>query len=279
MRCAWTKLLDILPQRIRSRVDGLGRQSLQEIRLRSGQPPCLICSTGSVQLEDQITVDDLHYVVNTASKYSPWASWSSASGYITAPGGHRIGMCGEAIINGDELKGIRKLSSLCIRVARDFDGLASSLVSLKGSVLIIGRPGDGKTTLLRDLIRQRSRQMQGSVGVVDERGEIFPDGEIFPTGPATDVLCGCPKSEGMDILIRTMGPRTIAVDEITSEKDCDALVKAGWCGVDLIATAHAASGNDLYTRTVYRSLVQNDLFDHLVVLRADKSYVLERVKR
>jgi stage III sporulation protein AA len=113
--------------------------------------------------------------------------------------------------------------------------------------------------------------------VVDERGELFPDAGGFVTGPRTDVLRGCSKKEGIEILLRTMGPGAIAVDEITSEQDCIELLRAGWCGVDLLATAHAASKTDLHARPIYRALVKNELFDHLVILQSDKSCITERM--
>lgn len=275
MKCAWKELLGILPLWCRQEVDELGRDTLQELRLRAGAVPELVRSNGEVKLKRSVTTEDLSYVVNTASRYSPWAASTAAQGYITAAGGHRIGLCGQAVVQAGDVTGMRVITSLCIRVARDIPGLARPLSGQSGSILIIGRPGSGKTTLLRDLIRQRSDTGRHAVGVVDERGELFPAG--FMTGFRTDVLTGCSKGQGIDQLLRTMGPATVAVDEITSEKDCEALVKAGWCGVHLLATAHAGSREDLFSRPVYRSLVSHKLFDTLVILHPDKSFRTERM--
>lgn len=274
MRCAWKELLSILPDWMRADVDELGKDSLQELRLRIGHPPELVRMGNDKLLFRDIQEADLSYIVNMASRYSPWAATTSAQGYLTAPGGHRIGLCGEAVIQRCTMTGLRQISSLCIRIARDLPGIAQSLGHLDGSVLIIGRPGSGKTTLLRDLIRYRSRKE--CVAVVDERGEIFPQG--FDIGSRTDILTGCPKPHGIDILLRTMGPATIAVDEITAESDCQAMIRAGWCGVRLLATAHAASRADLESRPVYRPLVGSKLFDSIVILRPDKSWRLERME-
>ena len=278
MRCAWKELLSVLPLWMRSEVDELGRDALQELRLRSGLPPELVRACGNIRLKRNVQPDDIHYIVNAASRYSPWSAATMAQGYITAQGGHRIGLCGEAVVQAGLMTGLRKISSLCIRVARDFDGLADRLRREQGSVLILGSPGTGKTTLLRDLIRQRSGYGAGSVGVVDERGELFPPCGTVPTGSGTDIRTGCSKQRGIEILLRTMGPTTIGVDEITSELDCDALIKAGWCGVKLLATAHAASKEDLYTRTVYKPLVKSRIFDTVVILRSDKSWKAERME-
>lgn len=277
MRCAWPQLLAVLPHWMRKQVDILGSKKMQELRLRVGQLPELICLGERHRLDRTIQKEDICFVINTASQYSPWSASTSAQGYITAPGGHRIGMCGEVVVHEGVMIGIRAAYSVCIRVARDFDDLAFSLRGVRGSVLIIGKPGSGKTTLLRDLIRSRSNGGGGSVGVVDERGEIFPDCGCFPMGSRTDVMRGCNKRDGIEILLRTMGPDTIAVDEITSEADCTALAKAAWCGVDLFATAHASSKADLRNRSVYRPLLQQGLFEHLVVVHGDKSCTTERM--
>lgn len=278
MRCAWPELLAILPHWMRPQVNTLGKERLQELRLRIGYPPEMVCRGENIKLTRGVSSDDLNFVINTASKYSPWAATSVAKGYITAPGGHRIGLCGEVVVSNHCMSGIRIPSSVCIRIARDFDGIAVPLGRLSGSILIIGKPGSGKTTLLRDLIRSRSREETDSIAVVDERGEIFPEAGCFTAGPRTDVLRGCSKGEGIEILLRTMGPGTIAVDEITSEHDCTALIKAGWCGVHLFATAHAATKADLHLRTVYQPLVKSRLFDHLVILHEDKSCTSERME-
>lgn len=274
MKCAWKELLQILPPWLEASVDGPYRQTLQELRLRLDKPPELITGRGKFWLERNVSREDLNFVVNAASHYSPWAAQTLAQGYLTAPGGHRIGVCGEVVVRGGQVGGIRESHMLCIRVARDFPGIGREADNLTGSILVLGPPGSGKTTLLRDLVRRAS--YRETVAVVDEREELFPGG--FDRGRSLDVLYGCPKVQGIEMLLRTMGPSCIAVDEITAEADCEALLRAGWCGVRLLATAHAANTRDLCARPVYRTVHAAQLFDHILVLNRDKSWHEERME-
>lgn len=273
MRCAWKELLDILPRWMITDVDALGRSSLQELRLRLDAPPELVSCDSVQRLGRQVSSEDLSYCVNAASRYSPWAAATIAQGFLTVSGGHRIGLCGEAVLKNKEITGIRKVTSLCIRVARDFPGIGSSAAGLRGSMLILGAPGRGKTTLLRDIARQISQK--STVVVVDERGEIFPSG--FVRGDRMDVLTGVPKTGGVEMVLRTMGPEWIAVDEITAEEDCRSLLQAQGCGVRLLATAHAGSLDEFRGRPIYKTLLDNHVFDYLLILHSDRSYGTERI--
>lgn len=280
MKCAWQAYINLLPVWMRQSVDRTGRETLLEARLRINRKPELITRNGTLYLDRAVSGEDLRFCVNVASHYSPWAATTSAKGYITAPGGHRIGMCGTAVTNGGIMTGMRSLTSLCLRVSRDFTGISVYAAHAHESVLIIGRPGSGKTTFLRDLIRQRSDICQETVAVVDEREEIFPstnEGFCFSTGKHTDILAGCRKEEGITAALRSMNPNVIAVDEITAEEDCRAMVHAGWCGVRLIATAHAGSREDLFQRPMYQPIIESKLFDSLVILQPDKSWRAERM--
>ncbi|MBQ7130556.1 MAG: stage III sporulation protein AB [Oscillospiraceae bacterium] len=272
MTCAWDAMLSILPARMRQEVDKLGRRSLRELRLRQGAPPELILPGGSVWLEGGCTRQEIGFCIQAASRYSPWASESVREGFLTAPGGHRIGLCGLSLYRDGVRTGLREITSVCIRVARDFPGIAQTAPST-GSVLILGAPGWGKTTLLRDLVRQRSRSVP--VSVLDQRGELFPSG--FDMGLRTDILRGCRKEEGLEQLLRTMGPSCIALDEITAEDDCEALIRAAHCGVTLLATAHAASMADFRSRPLYQRLGKSNIFDHILLLTEDKTFREERM--
>lgn len=280
MNCAWDAFMRLIPQRFRDEVDKLGRDALQEFHLRLGSPPLLICNNKKLMLPTATNAEDMQFCINAASGYSPWAASTIANGYITAPGGHRVGVCGEAVMKDHQMTGIRIPTSICIRVARDFSGISEPFKALHHSVLIIGSPGCGKTTLLRDLIRRYSDTQNRTIGVVDEREELFPHHRgtlCFEAGHNTDILSGCGKQHGIELLLRCMGPSAIAVDEITAEEDCNALLQAAWCGVTLYATAHAGSKKDLYSRPVYRPVIERKVFDSLIVMRPDKSWIIERM--
>ena len=280
MKCAWQDYLRLLPEWMRKDVDELGRERLQELRLRVDKPPELVLNDQIIYLIRPASSDDIKFCINMASQYSPWTSSTLSFGYITAQGGHRIGICGSVVIVNGKISTIRDVTSLCVRVARDFNNLADEMVTLAGSILIIGRPGSGKTTLLRDLARRISNIRNGAVAVVDERGELFPSvcGKFcFPIGKRMDVLSGCTKASGIEMMVRTMNPDWVVVDEITSPEDCQAIIQAGWCGVSILATAHAGSMNEFLKRSVYRPLIKSGLFNYYLIMQHDKTWILERI--
>ena len=272
MMCQWDQAMGILPPWLRSEVNEVGKACLQELRLRINAPPELNFGSERIFLNRIVRREDLLFCVNTASRYSPWAAETMARGFLTIQGGHRLGLCGEAVCHNGTVTGIREVRSINLRIARDFPGIASG-IRPRGSVLIVGPPGWGKTTLLRDLSRHLGKTE--TVCVVDERGEIFPEG--METGLHTDILTGCGKDQGIDMVLRTMSPDWIVVDEITNPEDTRALIRAVGCGVRLLATAHGKSPEDLRRRRSYIPLIEQNIFHTFLFMNPDKSFRTERI--
>ena len=280
MRCHWQELINLLPGWLKEPVDRLGKENMQELRLRVNLPPEIKTLSGTKTLDRLVTKTDIEFCLNMATRYSPWTASCITEGFVTAVGGHRIGICGDCVNDGNKFKNIGSVTSLCIRVAREYSDISGSLYHNKGSFIIIGSPGSGKTTLLRDLIRKISNHENEAVAVVDERRELFPNlaGKfLFDRGKCTDVLSGCKKGIGLEMAIRTMSPTVVAVDEITDPIDCNALCRASHCGVRLLATAHAGCREEFYTRPIYQPLLEHSVFDRLIIMQPDKSWQEEKI--
>ena len=197
-------------------------------------------------------------------------------GYLPLPGGNRLGVAGSALSQGGRIRQFRSLSALSIRIAHDIPGVAEPVAKLlteqgltQASCLILAPPGMGKTTLLRDLIRIYSDQWHLRVGVADERGEIAALHQGVPQfylGAAVDVMEGCGKSEAGILLLRSMNPQVIAMDEVTSPEDVAALSVIAHCGTAVLATAHGRSAAELCRRPLYQTLLEQRLFQAVVTI-------------
>ncbi|MDR6549345.1 stage III sporulation protein AA [Paenibacillus qinlingensis] len=208
-------------------------------------------------------------------------------GYITVSGGHRVGLAGRTILDQGQVKQIRDVSSFNIRIAREIQGVGQEILPQlvdqnMGNIhhtLIISPPQQGKTTLLRDLARLISRGEWGvrnsslsgkKVGIVDERSELaacVKGVPRFDLGPRTDVLDGCPKAEGMMMMIRSLSPEVLIVDEIGRSEDADAIHEALHTGIRVLATAHGANYEDIRRRPVLRQLMEEGVFMKYVILQ------------
>lgn len=275
-----------LPGALRGRVLALPeveRTQVEELRLRIGQPLFVGYPEGEVPLAGTlVTAETLDTVLELASASSVHTVMAQVKkGFISLPGGHRLGLCGTGVMEGGELANLRRVSSVSLRVARAVPGLARDILpklwSRQGlaNTLLLSPPGGGKTTLLRDLIRSLSSG-EGCpakrVGVADERGELaaMTGGRpALDVGPRTDVMDGCPKAVGLLTLLRGMNPQALAVDEITAPEDVAAVLQAVGCGVSLLATAHGGALADLDRRPIYRELMAKGVFERLILISHD----------
>ena len=276
------EILHLLPEDVREGVLGCpgGKLDLTtEIRLRIGRRMQLV---GPDQfLPVIVSPEHLRHVLATLTKSSLYAVESELrNGFITLPGGHRVGIAGKIVLNqAGGVQTVRDISSINIRLAKEFRGCAKRLATMlwKGdqglsSALLYGPPSSGKTTLLRDLARilgngepPLSRPLR--VVLVDERSEIAGtvDGvPQFDVGLSTDVLDACPKAIGMTMALRSLSPEVVIADELGGPLDAQAVADLARAGVALIGTAHAGKVQELFARSGMRALTRHEAIERWV---------------
>ena len=271
----YEKALGLLPRRLLTECSDIPSSEAEEFRLRAGRRATLLIG-GTETPISSVPVDtgDIEYVIERATNASVHTAQSSiAKGFINCSGGIRIGLCGTGIIDKDKVTGMRGISSLAIRIPHEIRGCGQAAIDkvkadTVGSVLILSPPGYGKTTFLRECIRQLSDSGK-RVSVADERGElaaVHRGVPQFDLGKASDIMSDVPKAQAVMMLLRAMNPQIIAMDEISSPEDVEAAETASGCGVRLIATAHAADKSELYRRPVYKRLLELGVFKNTVVI-------------
>ncbi len=282
------QIMRILPHEIQEivRAEKLDFRFLQEIRLRTGQPVTVLYKGEEVMLPKgienryRIQQEDISETVEYICNYSLYAYENELrQGFITIEGGHRVGVAGQVILENGRVKNIKYISSINIRISHEVMHCADSIfpyITRQRELyhtLIISPPRCGKTTLLRDLIRQVSdgnEWVKGcTVGVVDERSELggcYLGQAQNNLGMRTDILDCCPKAEGMIMLIRSMAPQVIAVDEIGACEDIHSIEYAMHCGCRMVATVHGSSIAEIQKKPFFEQMIKQKRFERYVVL-------------
>lgn len=278
------EILKYLPKELSSEILNMNiSEKIKELRIRANKPVCIITQNLEIFTNYIPGINDLLNILINISKNSIYAIQNDINnGFIIIPGGHRIGICGEAVINNGQIKNIKNINSMNIRVSNEILGAANKVLpyivlsqNKIRNTLIISPPGCGKTTILRDIIRQLSNGIKSmnfkgkNIGVVDERGEIaatYLGKTGLDLGKRTDVISNCPKAIGMEMLIRSMGLDIIATDEIGGEEEIISIKKAALSGVSLIFTMHGEGEDDIYKREKISKLIKDGIFSCIIIL-------------
>ena len=276
------EVVNILGKRVRDAIERrkISYDRLQEIRLRIGKPIIVIAGNVEWIMREVIEKEEFIEILEYICKYSLYAFENELKqGFITIEGGHRVGISGQVYVEHGEVKNFKNISSMNIRISHEVLHCADRIlpyITQENEVLntlIVSPPRCGKTTLLRDLVRQVSDGnsfIKGcTVGVVDERSEIggcylgIPQNQV---GMRTDVLDACPKSKGMMMLVRSMSPNVIAVDELGGAEDVHAMEYAMNCGCKFIATVHGRSMEEIRKKPLFETLVKEHRFERYIIL-------------
>ena len=268
-----TLLCEYLPDQVYSLLSKEGEafvEKITELRLRNAKPLIVYSNNREKILNLVVTASIIKETVELISGYSLYA-WEDElrAGFITLPGGCRVGLSGKTVIEDGRIKTISHISAINMRIKHEVKGcsdLILKLIPTIGHTMIISPPGCGKTTLLRDLVRNISNKGK-TVAVVDERSEIagsYMGQAQNDVGLRTDVLDRCPKDKGMIMLLRSMSPDVIVADEIGSKKDIEAIEQIANAGVKIICTVHGNGIDDILSRKHLKEL--GGLFDNYIVL-------------
>lgn len=286
----------ILPSRLRRiamELPETDKRRAEEFRLRAGHCLSVLLPEGERSLEAIVTTEELETLCDIAAEFSRYASIETLrQGFLPVRGGFRVGLCGSAVVKDGEVTNLKQISSAVIRISREQKGIAQAVAPRLFrdgrfvSTLLLSPPGGGKTTLLRDLVRQLS-QGEGvppqRITLIDEREEIavmYRGQPQMDVGPRTDVLSGCPKALAIPMALRAMNPQIIAVDEITVREDIAAMAAAAHCGVRFLATIHADGRQELGRKPLFSQLLKARVFEKTVTIRREgeqRQYIVEEL--
>jgi stage III sporulation protein AA len=283
-------VLEYLPATIRDKIDPVpfAPFAVEEIRLRTNKPLILKIGQETQIIDYIVKQEEILQAFERICENSVYSYRRQiCDGYITIRGGNRVGIVGSAVVDNGQVININYISSLNFRIARQKLGCSDSIIqdiideqnnSIRNT-LIVSLPGCGKTTLLRDVVRNISNGIEKigfkgkTVGVVDERGEIaamYKGIAQNDIGIRTDVIDNMPKPEAMRILVRSMCPDVIVCDEIGSMEDIDAIDYAMCSGVKGIFTAHGKNIEEINRNPELSKLLSKHIFERIILLNPEK---------
>jgi len=297
------EVLDYLAENIKQEIKKYfsDKQDIEEIRLRSNKPIILKNANGNKILIHIVSKEELLETFQKVCEHSIYSYQKQiCEGFITIKGGHRVGITGSSVEEDGKIININYISSLNFRIAREKKDVSNKLLKYVIqnneilNTLIVSKPGCGKTTILRDIVRKISTGIEEigfkakTCGIVDERGEIAamykgaPQNDI---GILSDVMDNVSKSKGMRMLIRSMSPDIIVCDEIGGKEDVQAINYAVTSGVKGIFTAHGNSLEDILINEEIKKLLDKNLIETIVILDDKKRgeiksiYILDKVNK
>ncbi len=266
-------MFEYLPQYILKELKPYGLDNINEIRIRQNTNVSIIVNGKSYTLNVLVkSQKDVEEIVFNACKRSIYSyDEDIKNGFITTDSGERIGLAGEFVVVSREVVAIRKFSSLVVRIPKEVDGFCKDFYQkyyIGKNLLVFSKPGAGKTTFIRDLIKELSLNGKGNIVVIDERNEICANTSNLPfeLGGKVDVLTYATKSYGFNQAIRTLNPDFIVTDELMCSDDAIGVLRAVYGGISVIATVHASSLEDLKGISYLKELLNNKVFDNYLLI-------------
>ncbi|MDO4482110.1 MAG: stage III sporulation protein AA [Bacillota bacterium] len=273
-------LIEKLPEDYRRLLKYLGPEEtelLEEIRIKAGEKILLAGGFGEIVSDIEVSREGIASAVDSLLEHSVYAHMDElCSGYVTASGGHRIGICGKAVSENGRIKNIKDFSSLNIRRSREIRGCGEKvkkyIIGRNGeflNTLVVSPPKCGKTTLLRDIVRQLSEE-GFRISLVDERSEIGALYKGIPghnVGMRTDIMDSCGKQEGIILMVRSMSPDIVCTDEIGSPGDGEAIKEAVKSGVGILTSVHGSEFEELKNSKI-SELIRERIFERYIFLSA-----------
>lgn len=289
--CSIRGVFPYLPLRLKELLQKMPTEQVSEIaelRLRANLPLLIVTASKKIFVTEggretvlmrdglfTVWQSEIEETVARACGYSAHSHQADfKGGYLTLPGGHRVGLCGTAVTDTQTVTGVRAITALNIRIAKPIPHAADEVLKTcfqnqLQNILLVGPPMSGKTTVLRSLAQNLSVGNGGKIlncAVIDERGELFPDNAVSQTPCFADVLCGYPKAEGISLAVRALSPNIIFCDEIGCVRDVLAVTDGIRCGVRFVLTAHADSIEKLLARAYVKPLFSTGVLDTVLLL-------------